>query len=58
MVCHIVYTHIRGSDNCVADLLSRWSVTPNPVAKCVQLLDNIPIWMPVNSDILFLNQDI
>jgi hypothetical protein len=58
MDCHTVYTHIRGSDNCVADLLSRWSATFNPVAKLFQLLDSIPIWMQVNSDMLCLNQDI
>jgi hypothetical protein len=58
MDCHIVYTHIRGSDNCVADLLSRWSVTPNPVAKLFQLLHSIPIWMPVNRDMLRLDEDI
>jgi hypothetical protein len=56
MDCHIVYTHFRGSDNCIADLLSRWSVTPNPVAKLFQLLHSIPIWIPVN--MLSLNEDI
>jgi hypothetical protein len=58
MDCHIVYMHIRGAENCVADLLSRWAVTPNPVAKLFKVLDSIPIWLPVNSDMLFLDQDI
>jgi hypothetical protein len=33
MDCHIVYEHIRGPDNRVADLLSIWLVTSNPVAQ-------------------------
>jgi hypothetical protein len=56
--CEMIFTHIRGSANCVADLLSRWSVTSNPTAKLFQLLNNIPIWCSVSRDLLYLNQNI
>jgi hypothetical protein len=54
----MVFTHIRGSANCVADLISRWTATPNPTAKLYQLLNNIPIWCPVSQDSLCNNHKI
>ena len=45
--------HILGSDNKVADLLSRWSITSNPKAKLQELIKN-PLWLTLSSDILRL----
>ena len=46
--------HILGSDNKIADLLSRWSITSNPEAKLQDLMKN-PWWLTLSSDILNLD---
>ena len=43
--------HILGSDNKIADLLSRWFITENPADKLQQFLKD-PFWLNVNHDFL------
>jgi hypothetical protein len=52
------FEHIPGQYNCVADLLSRWRVTHNPVAKLYTVLGHQPIWSQVDSNNLALNWQI
>ena len=40
----IIVVHVPGCDNHIADLLSRWVVTPNPEQKLRQYLPNF-IWI-------------
>ena len=56
--CYIglVVSHIRSADNRVADLLSRWHLTPDNVKKLSQLVQS-PIWIDTHID-LTLNHDI
>ena len=43
--------HILGSDNKVADLLSRWFITKNPAEKLYPLIED-PLWLQVNEELL------
>jgi hypothetical protein len=43
--CKITFSHIKGINNSIADLLSRWSTKPNPMAKLFSLLGDIPKWI-------------
>ena len=43
--------HILGSDNKVADPLSRWFITENPENKLYQLIKD-PVWLNVNHEFL------
>ena len=43
--------HILGSDNKVADLLSRWFITENPAKKLYQFIKD-PLWLKVNEEFL------
>jgi hypothetical protein len=54
----LTFEHIRGEDNKVAELLSRWSVVYNPIAKLYSLLNEQPIWTEVNREYLLLNWSI
>jgi hypothetical protein len=54
----LTFEHIRGEHNKVADLLSRWSVVYNPIAKLYSLLNEQPIWTEVNREYLLLNWSI
>ena len=54
---NLIVTHIRGTENCVADLLSRWFQTRDNCDKLRQFLDS-PIWMNVHIDLTLLNHDI
>ena len=49
--------HILGSDNKVADLLSRWSITTNPNGKLQEFVEN-PLWLTLSTDILNLDWSI
>ena len=49
--------HILGSDNKVADLLSRWSITTNPNEKLQEFIEN-PLWLTLSTDILNLDWSI
>jgi hypothetical protein len=52
------FEHIPGQYNCVADLLSRWQVIHNPVAKLYGMLGDQPMWCQVYRDNLALNWQI
>jgi hypothetical protein len=56
--CDIEFAHVRGVDNKVADLLSRWEEVGNPVAKDFGYLNNIPIWCSPPANVFDLNFDI
>ena len=49
--------HIPGKNNHIADLLSRWNITENPLLKLQQMLPQY-IWVPTHVDLLKLNHDI
>ena len=49
--------HIPGKSNSITDLLSRWNVTKDPLAKLYQLLPQF-IWMNTHVDLMKLNHDI
>jgi hypothetical protein len=52
------FEHIAGKNNGVADLLSRWSVVHNPVAKLYSVLGTQPVWCEVDKNNLALNWEI
>ena len=54
---NVMVTHIRGRDNSVADLLSRWFQTDDNCKKLQKFVD-CPIWMNVHLDLTLLNYDI
>ena len=54
---NLVVTHIQGTHNNVADLLSRWGNTPQDVQKLHQWV-NSPIWVDTHLDLTLLNHDI
>jgi hypothetical protein len=41
--CDIQFTHIKGTNNIVADMLSRWESYFNPHSHLFQLLNNLPL---------------
>ena len=49
--------HILGSDNKVADLLSRWFITENPANKLYQFIKD-PVWLNVNHEFLKMDWSI
>ena len=53
----VVYRHIPGRMNLVADLLSRWQGTPAQSVKLKHLVAN-PVWLPTHVQLLELNNDI
>ena len=54
---NVIVTHIRGCDNCVADLLSRWYLTVDNYKK-LQIFVECPTWVNVHLDLTLLNHDI
>jgi hypothetical protein len=52
------FEHIPGEQNCVADLLSRWQGTHNPLSKLYKYLNNQPVWVEVDRNYLALNWNI
>ena len=54
---NIIVSHIRGLDNSIADLLSRWHLTEDNVKKLHSLVDN-PVWVDTHMDITLLNHEI
>jgi hypothetical protein len=56
--CDVQFAHIKGKNNTVADMLSRWGAYSNPHAHLFYLLNNIPVWLIPSSDCLFLNNAI
>jgi hypothetical protein len=56
--CEVEFRHISGKLNQVADLLSRWSSSRQPLAALFSLLNQVPVWLPVPSNALDLNYTI
>ena len=54
---NLLVTHIQGTDNTVADLLSRWNTTPNNVKKLHQMVE-CPLWIDTHIDLTLFNHDI
>ena len=54
---NLLVTHIKGNDNTVADLLSRWNTTPNNVKKLHQMVE-CPLWIDTHIDLTLFNHDI
>ena len=54
---HIRVTHIPGKMNNIADLLSRWQITNDPLTRLHQLLPQF-IWIHTHIDLMKLNYDI
>ena len=46
---NVIVTHIRGHDNSVVDLLSRWYQTSDNHHKLYEFIE-LPIWVDVNLD--------
>ena len=53
----LVFSHIPGKNNHIADLLSRWTTTTNPEQKLKQLLPQF-IWINTQIDLTALNHNI
>ena len=53
----IVVSHVTGSQNTVADLLSRWRNVPEDYTKLHQLVQD-PICISTHIDLILLNHDI
>ena len=53
----LTISHIPGKYNCIADLLSRWTIAYEPQRKLRQLLPNF-IWVNTHPDLFALNVDI
>ena len=51
------YAHIRGLDNGVADLLSRWTGSPQDVSKLLLQVQN-PVWVPVDIQLLDIHVEL
>ena len=47
---NVVVSHIKGTDNTVADLLSRWKATPDNVNKFNKLIE-CPLWINTHIDL-------
>ena len=54
---NIIVCHIKGMDNSIADLLSRWHLTVDNSKKLNTLLEN-PLWIDTHIDLTLLNHDI
>ena len=48
------YVHVLGKQNRAADLLSRWTNSVKDVIELNELVKN-PVWIPVNTDLLDLD---
>ena len=53
----IQYVHVRGLDNRVADLLSRWTGTQNSFAELYKYIQD-PMWIPVDKVLLELDPEL
>ena len=51
------YAHIRGLDNGVADLLSRWTGSPNDISKLLSQVQD-PVLVPVNVSLLDIDPEL
>ena len=53
----LITSHVYGTKNATADLLSRWGSTSNNVQKLLQYIPN-PIWVDTHLDLTLLNYSI
>ena len=53
----IQYVHVRGLDNKVADLLSRWTGTQNNFTELYKYIED-PVWIPVDKVLLELDPEL
>ena len=51
------YAHIRGLDNGLADLLSRWTGSPNDFSKLLPQVQG-PVWVIVNVNLLDIDTEL
>jgi hypothetical protein len=56
--CDIEFTHIKGKNNIIADMLSRWDSYANPHSHIFSLLNNLPIWFQPSLQFLDLDHNI
>ena len=54
---NVIVTHIRGRENSVSDLLSRWYQTSDNHHKLYEFIE-LPIWVDVHWDLTLHNHDI
>ena len=54
LILNLLFVHVPGRNNDIADLLSRWIVTSNPEQKLRQYLPNF-IWINTHIDLTQLN---
>ena len=54
---HLAITHIPGKKNSIADLLSRWNVTPDNINKLASMKP-MHQWVPTHIDLTLVNYDI
>ena len=54
---HLAVHHIEGRSNNIADLLSRWFITPNNEHKLNSILPHY-LWVPTHVDLMLFNQSI
>ena len=54
---NIIVSHIKGLDNSIADLLSRWHVTVDNCQILHTLVEN-PVWVDTHIDLTLLNHDV
>ena len=52
-----IFSHISGQSNKIADLLSRWHITMDPITKLNDLLQNW-VWVDAHIDLTLLNHNI
>ena len=53
----VQYAHIRGLDNGVADLLSRWTGSTQDVKKLLSQVQD-PVWVPVDSSFVQIDAEL
>ena len=54
---NIIVGHIKGLDNSIVDLLSRWHLVADNSRKLSMLLEN-PLWVNTHKHLILLNHDI
>ena len=50
-------SHVKGANNRVADMLSRWHWTQDNIGKLNNIIES-PVWMDVQTGLTLLNHDI
>ena len=54
---YLQYAHIRGLDNGVADLFSRWTGSPSDFSKLLSQVQD-PVWVPVSDNLLDIDPEL